>query len=185
MSSNLNNITIKDIREFGISTVEYKDFTIFATESDGEIELRAAVLYDADSDAHVSVTQVYADTLREAKESLQTELNDIKHSAGQIAGMALVLDFVGSYEALLAEVEKSRTAPQSASETVSKKPARGESARAEIAAIATEHLGLEDITFEKRGKNGLDWYIVATKDGAEFVKRLDVFKKALKSMGVL
>ncbi len=199
MPSNLNNIKIKDIREFGISTVEYKDFTIFATEELGEIILRAAVCYDADSDAHVSVVDVCGDTLKEAKAYLQAELNDIKHTAGQIAEMAIALDdFVGQYEVLVEKFNKPvavtpvavsapvvETKPEPKAEAPKKTNARGQAARDLVAEKATELLGLTEITFEQRGKYK-DWYIMGTDaEGEAFEQRLDVFKKKLVVMGAL
>ncbi|WZW26972.1 hypothetical protein [Vibrio phage TCU_VP02_YC] len=204
MPSNLNNIKIKDIREFGISTISYKDFTIFATEEADEIVLRAAVEYDENSDAHVSVTEVCGDTLKEAKAYLQAELNDVEHTAGQIAEMAIALDFTGQYDvlvekfnapkakpvAVVAPVAKvsalvEETKPEPKAEAPKKTNARGAAARELVAEKATEVLGLTDITFEQRGKYK-DWYIMGTDaEGEAFEQRLDVFKKKLVVMGAL
>ncbi|AAQ64264.1 hypothetical protein KVP40.0195 [Vibrio phage KVP40] len=199
MPSNLNNIKIKDIREFGISTISYKDFTIFATEEADEIVLRAAVEYDENSDAHVSVTEVCGDTLKEAKAYLQAELNDVEHTAGQIAEMAIALDFTGQYDVLVEKFNAPKAKPVAVVAPVAKvsapveetKPApkktnaRGAAARELVAEKATEVTGLTDITFEQRGKYK-DWYIMGTDaEGEAFEQRLDVFKKKLVVMGAL
>ncbi|AJT60896.1 hypothetical protein AVU32_gp055 [Vibrio phage ValKK3] len=194
MPSNLNNIKIKDIREFGISTILYKDFTIFATEEADEIVLRAAVCYDENSDAHVSVTEVCGDTLKEAKAYLQAELNDVQHTAGQIAEMAIAQnDFVGQYEELVAKVTapKVEKAVEPKAKAVEKTEApkktnvRGQAARDLVAEKAIEILGMTDITFEQRGKYK-DWYIMSNdSEGNAFEQRLDVFKKKLVVMGAL
>ncbi|AGB06876.1 hypothetical protein [Vibrio phage VH7D] len=188
MPSNLNNIKIKDIREFGISTILYKDFTIFATEEADEIVLRAAVCYDENSDAHVSVTEVCGDTLKEAKAYLQAELNDIEHTAGQIAEMAIAQDdFTGQYEDLVAKctAPKVEKPVEVKAEAPKKTNVRGQAARELVAEKATEILGMTDITFEQRGKYK-DWYIMSNDaEGNAFEQRLDVFKKKLVVMGAL
>ncbi len=109
MPSNLNKIKIKDIRDFGISTVEYKGFEIMATEDDGEIVLAAIVSYDENSDAHVSVLEVCGDTMKEAKGYLVEEINDLAHTAEEIAALAIEKQFVGQYDKLVSTEVKAAT----------------------------------------------------------------------------
>ena len=185
MSSNLNKLKIKDIRDFGIATVEYNGFEILATEYDGEIVLSAIVSYEEDSDAHVSVLEVCGDTMKEAKAYLVEEIAELAHTAEEIAALAIEKQFTGQYDKLVSTLEQTEPASIKPVTEPKKTNARGVSARELIAEKATELLGMTGITFEQRGKyNG--WHIMATDvDGKSFEQRLDVFKKKLVTMGAL
>ncbi|CAM0088407.1 hypothetical protein VPHK567_0242 [Vibrio phage K567] len=201
MPSNLNKLKIKDIRDFGISTVEYKGFEIMATEDDGEIVLAAIVSYDENSDAHVSVLEICGDTMKEAKELLVLELNDIKHTSNEIKELAIKHSFVGHYDKLLNKLAAPKATKAAKAKTVKVAPvtkpvevtgtvvkplnARGAAGRDQVRVLAEENLMMSAIKFEQRGKYK-DWYIMAADvEGKEFEQRLDVFKKSLRTKGIL
>jgi hypothetical protein len=191
MPSNLNKIKIKDIREFGMTSVQYKGFTVDATEEEGQIELIAHI-------GKVEVMAVCADTMKEAKELLTLELNDVTHTAEEIVELAEAKNFTGQYDDLVtvkAVVKPvavvAKTVAVVVETVVDKvidiitKPLRGSAAREEVQAIAETMLSLSDVSFEQRGKYN-DWFIMS-KDasGDNFEQRLDVFKKKLRALGAL
>lgn len=212
MPSNLNKIKIKDIRDFGISTVEYKGFEIMATEDDGEIVLAAIVSYDENSDAHVSVLEVCGDTMKEAKGYLVEEINDLAHTAEEIAALAIEKQFVGQYDKLVSTEVKAAPKKVAPIEVTIAKPVtevevtvevtpepvveavpevtkatnlRGAASREQVKTLAEDNLQMSAVRFEQRGKYK-DWYIMsADVEGNEFEQRLDVFKKSLRKAGIL
>ncbi|AUR85953.1 coil containing protein [Vibrio phage 1.081.O._10N.286.52.C2] len=172
--SNLTNIKMKDIIDFGSSTVEYKGYVLTATKDD-DIEIVA-------TKDGVEVFSVFAATMNEAKKLIEAAIVEVAEEVAETVAEEVAETVAEEVvETVVEEVAK----PVPTTAEIAPKASKAVLARQEIRKIAEDISGMTNVHFETRGKYK-DWFIVATdSDGKEFTQRLDVFRKKLRSAGLI
>ncbi|AUR85929.1 hypothetical protein NVP1081O_194 [Vibrio phage 1.081.O._10N.286.52.C2] len=173
MPSNLNKLSVKEIKSTGYSSVIFKDFLVIASSADEGLKISATA-------GNVVVADVTASTMKAAKALLATALNELELTAEAVKQLATKHGLTELSTPVNVVIE---AAVDAAVEKVfpEKKLTRWEKARATVA-VAAESLGFSAVKFEKRGKYQ-DWFITALDaEAAVFEQRLDVFRKKLREM---